>query len=120
MNAAFSRGEAIVRLENLAIVIVTHLALSNWFQKHPAQKHWAVELDAFKKALSRYDEGKMKKGYNFTSEIVAETLRNEIDDGEKKDDIILLVTAHGVIVEDPDWDALEKAITDFSKGFAKR
>lgn len=114
MNAAFSRGEALIRLENLSTVIVTHLALLAWAPNDQCVGHWQGEIDAFKRAIARYDKSKMRKKHNFDHRMVLELLLDEIDTDERRDDILLLVQSHGVNLDEPNWEALEKSLDDFA------
>lgn len=57
----------------------------------------------------------MRKVKNYSFDQVKDTLLEEICTDEKKDDILILVNAHGVAVDDPDWSGLEGAIEEFSR-----
>ncbi|HXW53995.1 MAG TPA: hypothetical protein VEL47_07810 [Myxococcota bacterium] len=120
MNAAaFRRGEAITRLENYAPVIVEHLALVTWYPNHSPAKHWQSELDAFTKALTRYNTGKGNK-HNFTAEIIVETLMDVLSTNEERDYVLIGVESHGVVIPDqPDWDGLDKKLREFALNVVK-
>jgi len=114
MNAAFRRSEALARLENLAYVIVEHLALITWYSNNSVCTHWQAELKAFSNAMKRYDAGKGAK-HNFTKELIVETLKETIDTQDDKDFMLIEIESHGVgPIEDPDWLSLQETFEKFA------
>jgi hypothetical protein len=114
-SASFRRAEALENLESYARVIVIHLALTEWFPGHDAQKHWQAELNAFVKTLRRYDNAK-KRAHNFTIDLIKETLEDEIIDNSSRDAVLIAVEGHGVMAPDrPDFNAVANAIEAFAQ-----
>lgn len=112
---SFRRGDAYNRLENYAGVIVEHLALVTWFPSHSACNHWKVELEAYRKVLKRYNNGK-KKSDNFTVEDIERELYSNIEYNEEKDYLLIALKAHGQPdIDTPDWESLKAAIKAFAQ-----
>lgn len=112
---AFKRGDAFNRLESYAPVIVEHLALVSWYPDTQAVNHWNVEIDAYMKILRRYNNGK-KKSDNFDVEDIVRELKSHIEYNEEKDYLLIAMKGHGQPdLDNPDWDALEKATQAFAE-----
>ena len=116
MNAAaFRRIDAVNALGQYAPVITLHISLLIAFPDGQEVTHWKKELEAFKVTLKRLNKGKNKKGINFSEELVADVLLDEIDTNDKQDNIVLFIEGKGLKISEIDWAKVEEYIRNYAK-----
>lgn len=115
MNA-FCRKDAVGSLESYAAVIVLHLALTTFFPKNSARRHWQSELGGFKKILTRFDKAKKKSRHNFNRKLIEDVLCEEFLDNHEKDLLLSVIDAKGLQIDTDaaDWPALKLAVKEFA------
>ena len=119
MNAAYSRGEAFVRLEHYAGVIVLYLALVAFFPDAQEVEHWKAEIRAFRSTIQRYDNAKGSRKHNFKPSDIVETLVDVMATNDQRDyianDIMAQRKGLAVDAQSLDWTKVERSIQEFAK-----
>lgn len=96
-------------------MVIEHLALVAWYPESQAVKHWNTELEAFKMALKRYNNGQ-KRRQNFDFDDIVAELESQMCSHADEDHLILAVGSHGEVPPvDPDWDLLKIEIAEFAQ-----